>query len=370
MTGAVATQAATAPRERGWRWFVLALVAVIAATLAPAWPPALALIAGYVRIALPFEQLALLAFVVLAACAVVGWWAGGRLGVAVFSVALAGWVLIELPLAAEGYGSFVRGWALALAASFGIVSVASGQRPFLTRAVAAVALAFAVWEAGVAVGVSPSTPFSDSVRMLDVDYQRRLAEALEQWKGRTASGAWQTFAERLPQVAARADVVAARLETLEVDDDARSGSWWVLLAPALLAIESVLALALAWTSYHRLTRVRIGPPLGALRALRFSDQLIWGLVVGATMAVLPTLVQWRVAGVNLLVFYGALYALRGAGVLSWWMSDRVALYALLALVLMVSLLGPVLVLLALLLLTLAVGLGDTWRDFRAALPSR
>jgi hypothetical protein len=363
-------QAATAPRERGWRWYLLALVAVVAITMAPVWPPALALLAAFFRLLFPFEQVALLAFVAMAACTMLGWWAGGRVGVALLSVVLAAWMLAKIPLPVEGYGAFVRGWSVALAASFGLVSLAAGQRPFLGRAVGAVALTFVVWETGVAVSNSGPTLFSNSVQMLDGDYERRLTESLELWKGRTASGAWQAFAARLPQVAARADGVAARLETLAGDDEARSGSWLVLLSPALLALESVLALALAWTSYHRLTRVRIGPPLGTLRDVRFSDQLVWGLVLGATVALLPTFEQWRVAGLNLLCFFGALYALRGVGILSWWIADRVALFALPVLVVLVSLLGPTLVLATVAVVALAVGLSDTWRDFRLAARAR
>ncbi|NCW45590.1 MAG: hypothetical protein EBV77_09010, partial [Gemmatimonadaceae bacterium] len=85
MNGAVAPgNAATAPKgaapqERGWRWFVLGMLLMVVVTAAPAWPPALALLAGTVRLLLPVEQFALLVLVGIAACAVVGWWAGGRL---------------------------------------------------------------------------------------------------------------------------------------------------------------------------------------------------------------------------------------------------------------------------------------------------
>ena len=56
----------------------------------------------------------------------------------------------------------------------------------------------------------------------------------------------------------------------------------------LLVLESLLALVVGWAVYHRLVRVRIGPALVPLRALRFNDQLVWGLVVGATIVLVPT----------------------------------------------------------------------------------
>jgi hypothetical protein len=180
----------------------------------------------------------------------------------------------------------------------------------------------------------------------------------------------------MPSSAAQSERLATTLVTLADPGSTSGGANWTsrgplfLLAPALLALESLLALGLGWAAYHRLTRVRIGPPLGALRGLRFNDQLVWGLVVGATLLLLPTLVEWRALGANLMCFFGTLYALRGAGVLTWWIPDRVAAYVPLALVILVPLLGPSVVLALVLAATFVVGLGDTWRDFRAGAGSR
>jgi hypothetical protein len=358
---------ATAPRERGWRWFVLAMVAVLVVTAAPVWPPALALFATVVRLALPFEQFGLLALAATAACTIVGWWAGGRFLVALIAVALVGWVLWLLPLSAAGYGAFVRGWSLALSAAFGLVCLAARQRPFLGRALAAVALAAAAAAGGLAGGTDSETGVvAKAANMFETDYQRRLDESLSLWRGRTRSSMWQAFADRLPQVAARADSLASKLEGSRT----RGGSLLLMLAPALLGLESVLALGLGWASYHRLARMRIGPPLGELRSLRFNDQLVWGLVVGAVVSVLPSLADWRVAGLNLLCFFGSLYALRGVGVLSWWIPDRVAFSVLLGLLVLVPVLGPAPVLMTVVVVALAVGLSDTWRDFRGIGESR
>jgi len=366
MTGAVAPDnAATAAQERGWRWFVVALVLMVTVTAAPTWPPTFALVAGLVRLLLPVEQFALLVLVSIATCAVVGWWSGGRLLFALAWVALAATVVWFVPLPIQGYGAFVRGWALSLGAAFGLVCLATGSRPFLGRALAAVALAGAVSVAGFATR-SPvdAGSFDEAARMLGDEYQHRLGESLTGWQNRTNSGAWQTFARQMPETAARADRMATVLAALGEARDRSPRGPLVLLAPALLALESLLALGLGWASYHRLSRVRIGPPLAQLRDLRFNDQLIWGLVVGVTLVLLPTLSEWRIPGANFVCFFGTLYALRGAGVLTWWIPDRIAVVALLALLILIPLLGPVLVVAVVSATTFGLGLGDTWRDFR------
>jgi hypothetical protein len=93
-------------------------------------------------------------------------------------------------------------------------------------------------------------------------------------------------------------------------------------------------------------------------------------VVGAVLLLLPTLADWRGLGANMVCFFGTLYALRGAGVLTWWIPDRVAVAALVGLVVLIPLLGPVSVLALVLAITFGLGLGDTWRDFRAGADGR
>lgn len=377
MTGAVAPDsAATAPRERGWRWFVLALLLMVLVTAAPYWTPALSLIGGTVRLLFPIEQFALPVLVAVATCAIVGWWAGGRLSVALLWLAFAGWVLFIMPLSVKGYGAFVRAWCLSLSASFGLICLTTRTRPFLSRALAATALASIVTIVGLASHAGNGGTFDDATRMLGSEYQRRVQETVTTWHTRTESVAWQAFATQLPASAARADRMASTLGALVETSVVNGGTGIVargpllLLAPALLGLESLLALGLGWATYHRLTRVRIGPPLAALRDVRFNDQLVWGLVVGATLVLLPTLAEWRALGANFICFFGTLYALRGAGVLTWWIPDRVAALAPLVLVILVPLLGPISVLAVVLAATFVLGLGDTWRDFRAGAGSR
>ncbi|MCZ8204780.1 DUF2232 domain-containing protein [Gemmatimonas sp.] len=382
MNGAVAPDpaatapAGAAPQERGWRWFVLGMVLMVAVTAAPAWPPALALLAGAVRLLLPVEQFALLVLVAIAACAVVGWWAGGRLTLGLVWAAAAAWVVWRVPLPLTGYGAFLRGWAVTAGAAFGLVCLVTASKPFLSRALAATALAGVVTIGGLSTRAAGRGAFDGAAIMLSQEYQQRLTASLDLWRSRTSSPSWQAFAARLPEAAARADRMESLLHRLADPQPASAAvggvklAPLVRLAPALLGLETLLALALGWAAYHRLARARIGPPLAALRHLRFNDQWVWGLIVGFTALLLPTMAEWRTAGINLVAFFGTLYALRGAGVLTWYIPDRAAVWAPLGLLVLVPVLGPVWVLVALLTVTFALGLGDTWRDFRAGAEAR
>jgi hypothetical protein len=130
------------------------------------------------------------------------------------------------------------------------------------------------------------------------------------------------------------------------------------LVPALLALEALAACALAWALYHRLSRARIGEPLTPLRRFAFSDQLVWAIVAGIAMLLVPTLAPMGVVGRNLVVFFGTLYALRGYGIYAWFLSRRAAIASLALAVLLFPF--------SLVTVPAAVGLGlsDTWLDWR------
>ena len=126
----------------------------------------------------------------------------------------------------------------------------------------------------------------------------------------------------------------------------------LLPSTPLLALQTLAALALGWAIFQRLSRVRVGPPLGALRGFRFNDQLVWGLAVGLTILLLPAFAEAQAIGLNLVVFFAMLYFVRGLGVLAW--VSKGGLFVILAVVL--ALFPPVLS---------AVGLSDTWLDWRS-----
>ncbi|MGZ8398894.1 MAG: DUF2232 domain-containing protein [Gemmatimonadales bacterium] len=131
--------------------------------------------------------------------------------------------------------------------------------------------------------------------------------------------------------------------------------------PALMILGSIGGLRLAWTWHHRIARRPIGQPPARFTAFQFSDQLVWGWVLGLALSVVPLPGAWALAGGNLLFVWAVLYAVRGLAVFSAG-SGRVP--------------GPVLATLTIIAMFLLpfvaagltlLGLADTWLDFRRRL---
>lgn len=349
-----AAERGPAARERGWGRTTVALLACLAVAAAPLWPAAAGLAAAFVRVALPIEQTMLLVVPALAVCAAVGWWRGGQLVLLLAWVALAVWVVAApLPAQAGSYPTLARGWTLLVAAAFGIVGVVAPGRAFFPRALSALGVALGVsLVALLAAGRDPGR----LPRVMTAEYGRRVTASLDAWRRHTADDGWQSVVARTPELAQRADDTATMLRSLPAVT--------AMLTPALAALEALAALALAWSLYHRLSRARLGPPLGTLRTFRFNDQLVWGVVAGAAMLLVPSLAPLRVIGANLLAFFGALYVLRGLGVLRWWAPERWAALAALGIALLLPVLGIALLAATLGVVALLLGLGDTWQDWR------
>jgi hypothetical protein len=325
------------PRERGWRRLVSALAGFL---LLPALP--------LVSTALPVSQTLLMVVAAIAVCTLLGWRNGGRLWLAVVWCVLAAWMVAQSASPDSSYDRLARGWTLLLVAAFGVVTLVGGSRTFFSRALATVALALAI--AGGVLVLTPQGP-QRVASVVREELGRRSAEELARWEASRAEAERQGVLAGVP-------AADSLLDESERSVQALPGAVSRVL-PALLALESLAALAIAWSLYHRVSRTRIGPALAPLREFRFNDQLVWGLIVGITALLLPTLEGVRGPGLNLLVFFGALYALRGLGVLTWFLTPRRPVTGVLV--------GLALVLLlrdgAAFALGL-VGVGDTWLDWR------
>jgi len=345
-----------APSERGWGKLLLALAAFL---IIPAYTP--------LRALLPVEDTILLVAPALAACCLVGWWAGGRLLLAVVWVALAVWILAPeqvaawilrkpAPASAGAFFNLVRGWSLLLAGSFGLVCLFGTGRPFFSRALGAAAMALTLVLLMSSTG--PLTP-AKAQFAVQAEFTRRNTEAVAQF--RAVLKQYPDVVKSMPQMASLPNEVEGQLKTL-----ADTGT---VLFPSLLLLESLIALALAWGTYHRISRTRLGAPLGFLKDFRFNDQFVWGLIAGLTIVFVPALHSIDSTGRNLLVFFGALYAIRGFGVLSWFLAPGALGAALLVGFAMLwwPVLSPVAVLgfMLLALAALGLGLGDTWADWRS-----
>ena len=134
-----------------------------------------------------------------------------------------------------------------------------------------------------------------------------------------------------------------------------------LLYPGLLALAAIAGLRLAWAWYHRIAGRPVGAPPVPFPMFVFSDQLIWGWVIGLALALVPEPSWAPVAGANILLVWGALYGTRGLAVMAFY-GRRTPPAVLLALAMVTVVLLPF-VLGGLMI----VGLADTWLDFRRRL---
>ena len=334
------------PGEQAWRKLVLALAAFV-------------IVPQLLRAFIPVEQTVYLLVPAVAACFLVGWWAGGRMLVALLWVGLAAWLMWQRPGSANGFYNLERGWSLLLAGSFGLTCLFGERRSLFTRALAALSIAVFLALAMSAMG---PVPLSQAKQTIAAEFIRRNQEAMSGMNEFIAQhpALWNEWTTQLPWLANMPASTEQQLTTLS--------RYGLTLFPSLLALESLASLALAWSVYHRLSRARIGAPLRPLREFRFNDQLVWGLIVGLTTVFLPTLQNFRGVGRNLLVFFSALYAVRGLAVLAWFLAPG-ALAAglvvgfamlLLPIIQIVAAVGFVL----LLITAFGLGLGDTWADWR------
>lgn len=337
-----------APTERGWGKLLLALAAFL---IVPKIPQVAAM--------LPIEQTMLLFVPALAACALVGWWAGGRAFTAIAWVAVAVLVVMS-QTAPDPFYNLSRGWSLLLAGSFGLVCLFSVRRPLFARALMALGVTLVL---ALVMSLLGPVTVSQASKTVSAEFTHRNHEFLATLDSviQAHPKDWQDLTTKVPQFAELPAQTEQALTTIS--------SAGVAVFPALLSLESLAALALAWATYHRFSRARLGAPLKPLREFRFNDQLVWGLIVGLTIMLLPTLTALSGVGKNLLVFFGALYALRGLGVLSWFMAPN-SLGVTLG-VGFVMLAAPIInffVALGFIMLgiaALALGLGDTWADWRS-----
>lgn len=331
-----AAAAATTPApKQSWRPLLWGLAAFL---IVPQLP--------FFELMVPIDQTLLLLIPVVTVCSIVGWKLGGRAALALIWLVLAGWTLLQ-PAGVPGtpYDQMARGWAILLAASFGLVSLWSVATPFFVRALAAVGLSTAV---GFLVALAAPSGIARFQHAAGEEFTRRVTTTIGRIHQSMDTPEWKQLAEKMPGLDTWNDESESVMKAMP--DRAAS------LLPALLAVESLAALALAWGLYQRLSPVKIGPQLSPLTEFRFNDQLIWGVAVGATLCLLPAFADGRTAGLNLLVFFGTLYLIRGLGVLAWIARGRYAVIIILSLIPQVCIMLGV--------LALGLGLGDTWLDIR------
>jgi Predicted membrane protein (DUF2232) len=249
----------------------------------------------------------------------------------VWVAAATSWSLLWLSETGGLSGQFVRAAAVLVSGSYLALTVwrPSNQLSRCLAAIAGAGIALGGWMIGLGVRW---TELRQSIQ-LDLAEIDRLARA--QWSG--MSGATDALAD-----------LAGMADTLSK------------LYPGLLALAAIAGLRLAWSWYHRIAERPMGPAPAPFAAFSFNDQMVWGLVIGVALLLLP-LPGVRVVGDNVVLVWASLYTVRGMAVFAA-IAGRVPAPVLAALAAVTLLLLPF-VLGGLTLL----GLADTWLDFRRRL---
>ena len=134
--------------------------------------------------------------------------------------------------------------------------------------------------------------------------------------------------------------------------------------PALLALATMAALAACWYFAGRHGEDHEPPP--AVREFRFRDELVWILVAGLMLLVLPLGGGAFRIGENATLFMVALYLVRGGAILAWIAAAAATsawTWAFLAV-------GTVLAYPFVFGAALVLGIGDTWLHFRERFAAR
>ena len=266
---------------------------------------------------------------------------------------LAGTVALSLLWVAGSGGiadQVVNAMAVLMTGAFIAISVAD-RRPAFTRA---------AWSVLVATAAIVGWSQVWGIRWPDVE----LALTRQ----------WWAFCRNLAVAADFAEVSPGGRAFIEQMADA--GRAIAQLFPARLVVSGMLGLVVAATWHQRITRRPLGRPVGELREFRFTDHLIWLVIAGVAVLVIPevhlvqgladrsegwdrmvyTLEYWAPVAINLLLVCAALYAARGAAVIRRVLRPGPAIA--LAVIATMFLLPFALAGLA------ALGVADTWIDFR------
>jgi hypothetical protein len=245
------------------------------------------------------------------------------------------WSVLWLNQASGLAGQFARAGAVLLTGTYLALTVwrPSGRFSRVLAATAVAGLALTAWMLHLGLG------WNEIQHAVEQDLWRYNPELIVRL-GQTARG--ESGMRLLDQISATVRTIGA-------------------FYPALLTLASLAGLRLAWAWHHRIARRPLGPPPARFARFEFSDQLVWGWVVGLALCLLPLPKIWSSVGANLLMVWAALYAVRGLAV--FWVGSRrvpgavIATLTIVAMFLLPFVVGG---------LTL-LGLADTWLDFRRRL---
>lgn len=260
-------------------------------------------------------------------------------------VALLGWVIWGVAHPGSGFPRLEAAWLCLLGS--GVAAMMLLRPPGRGSLMASGLIALAI-TAGMAVLAAATARVGfDEVRFLAERHYGQQARLVLQALSAASGTAPGATSPTLAAFDSTADTVVGVLSRL---------------LPGLVLLQSMAALAAAWGLYRLLARHPEGTPLPALKELRFNDHLVWGVVLALIALVIPWGAGWlRPLGGNLAAFFGGLYVARGLAVL-------VALGATAGVggpfATLLGALAAVFLLPLVLFSMLALGVTDTWIDWR------
>ncbi len=239
----------------------------------------------------------------------------------------------------------VPAWALFVTGAF-VVLMLPGRRSLVPGALLATVFGF---------GAATASAWLLGTRWHDI----QLAVAHQGWES------CRELLELTRQMLAQGDLKPAHMAGILVYVNALADGVGVMakLFPGMLVLTALPGLALAWAWYHRLSSHPVGTPAVGFARFRFSDQLIWLVVACVAVFVLPLPDEIRALVGNVALVVGGLYAARGAAV-TWGSIEPFP-----PLILLVIMIGVLFILPVALGGFFALGLADTWVDFRRRFPA-
>jgi len=262
---------------------------------------------------------------------------GARGGAVFFVMVMA--MLITFAGVRDGLWFAERAWALLLGGAFVALTTLAPAWRVSSRALASVAASASVF--GIMMVVR-----AGAWAAIDWSVTDRLQAGFATWL--------DAMAVLRDGESLSPSMVAAIYQTAE---------WEASVFPALVGLESMAALAVVWWIYLRLVDGN-DRGIGPLGGFRFNDHLVWLIIAGLALVAVRSGDALTRVGANLAVFMGALYALRGAGVVIF-VNRGLSLFGFVMLVLGFLFAAP-----AVIGFAVIIGIGDTWLDLRARVGAR
>ena len=241
---------------------------------------------------------------------------------------------------------FLRGWCLLAGGLFVALSSAGRPAGLLDRSLATEGIA----TAAVATLALARPAFGSMIDgWMAIQFEEAATAARESLR---AVNAW--LAGEASGQAALSEATGRAIETWT--------AFQVEIYPALLGLATTAALSVGWYFARRGGEPGPdGPP--PVREFVFRDELIWVLVLGLALLVLPLGAAAFRIGENATVFMGTLYLVRGAAILGWMAAAAVTSAWSWPLIVV----GTLMLYWIVFPFALVLGIGDTWLHVRERL---